>query len=88
MSTLTLFSEGSPRGLLRSPGAGFACLAAFFALLPWLVPDYQQVFIAEILIWGLFAMSFALVFGFGGMLSFSQAVFFGAGCYGFNLGAY
>ncbi len=88
MSTLTLFSEGSPRRLFRSPGAGFACLAAFFALLPWLVPDYQQVFIAEILIWGLFAMSFALVFGFGGMLSFSQAVFFGAGCYGFNLGTY
>lgn len=67
-------------------GWGFGGLAAALALLPLVVPDYQQVFVAEILVWGLFAMSFAIVFGFGGMLSFSQAVFFGMGCYGFNLG--
>lgn len=56
--------------------------------LPWLVPDYQRIFSAEILIWGLFALSFAMVYGFGGMLSFAQAVFFGMGCYGFNLGTF
>ena len=88
MSPLALSPEASRRGVSRSTGIGLACLAAFFVVLPWLVPNYQQVFIAEILIWGLFAMSFALVFGFGGMLSFAQAVFFGAGCYGFNLGTY
>jgi branched-chain amino acid transport system permease protein len=53
-----------------------------------LVPNYQRVFVAEIFVWGLFAMSFAMVFGFAGMLSFAQAVFFGAGCYGFNLGTF
>jgi branched-chain amino acid transport system permease protein len=88
MSPLALSPEASRRGVSRSTGIGLACLAAFFVVLPWLVPNYQQVFIAEILIWGLFAMSFALVFGFGGMLSFAQAVFFGAGCYGFNVGTY
>ena len=88
MSPLALSPEASRRGVSRSTGIGLACLAAFFVVLPWLVPNYQQIFIAEILIWGLFAMSFALVFGFGGMLSFAQAVFFGAGCYGFNVGTY
>lgn len=71
-----------------SPRQGFAALAAALIVLPWLIPDYQRVFIAEIFIWGLFAMSFAMVFGYGGMLSFAQAVFFGAGCYGFNLGTF
>ena len=71
-----------------TPRQGFFLLAGFLLVLPWLVPNYQRVFIAEILVWGLFAMSFAMVFGFGGMLSFAQAVFFGAGCYGFNLGTF
>ena len=88
MSPLALSPEASRRGGPRFSGVGLACLATFFAALPWLVPNYQQVFIAEILIWGLFALSFSLVFGFGGMLSFAQAVFFGAGCYGFNVGTY
>lgn len=67
---------------------GFSGLVVVFLVLPWAVPDYQRVFYAEVLIWGLFAMSFAMVFGYGGMLSFAQAVFFGAGGYGFNLGVY
>jgi branched-chain amino acid transport system permease protein len=60
-------------------------IAATLLVMPLLLADYQRVLTAEILIWGLFAMSFALVFRYGGMLSFAQAVFFGAGCYGFNL---
>ena len=88
MSPLALSPEATRRGVSSPAVIGVTCLAAFFAVLPWLVPNYQQVFIAEILIWGLFALSFALVFGYGGMLSFAQAVFFGAGCYGFNVGTY
>ena len=64
------------------------CLAVILAVMPGLMPEYQRVFIAEIFIWGLFSMSFAMVYGYGGMLSFAQAVFFGAGCYGFNLGTF
>lgn len=80
-----------PRGVAGPGGAprlGFAIAGAALVVLPWLVPDYQRVFIAEIFVWGLFAMSFAMVYGYGGMLSFAQAVFFGAGCYGFNLGTF
>lgn len=61
-------------------------LAALAA--PRMLVDYQLIFVAEILIWGLFALSFGLVYGFGGMLSFAQALYFGAGCYGFNLATY
>lgn len=77
---------GTGRG--AAPPSAYAALVAGVAALPWLVPDYQRVFVAEIFVWGLFALSFALVYGYGGMLSFAQAVFFGTGCYGFNLGTY
>ena len=68
--------------------AGVLVLAAVLAVLPWALVDYQRIFVAEILIWGLFALSFAMVYGYGGMLSFAQAVFFGFGCWGFNLGTF
>ena len=66
----------------------FSILAMVLFVLPWLIHDYQLIFIAEVLIWGLFAMSFAMVYGYGGMLTFAQAVFFGAGCWGFNFGTF
>ena len=78
----------TPVGLRRQRLAALAAFAAVMAGLPWILPDYQRVFAAEICIWGLFALSFALVYGYGGMLSFAQAVFFGFGCWGFNLGTF
>lgn len=48
---------------------------------PW-VASYFYVFIfTEILILGLFAASFNLIFGYTGMLSFGHAAFFGVGSY-------
>lgn len=48
---------------------------------PWVVP-YFYIFIGtEILIMGLFAASFNLVFGYTGMLSFGHAALFGIGTY-------
>lgn len=81
---MTALSIGMPPRSWLAVGV----LAAAFILLPIFLTEFHRVFIAEILIWGLFAMSFSLVYGYGGMLSFAQAVFFGAGCYGFNLGIY
>ena len=52
------------------------------ALAPLGLRDYQLIFVAELVCWGLFAMAFDLVFGYAGMLSFCQALFFGAGAYG------
>jgi branched-chain amino acid transport system permease protein len=73
---------------LKASQTGVIAFAAILLLLPVVAGDFFCVFIAEIFIWGLFAMSFAMVYGYGGMLSFAQAVFFGAGCYGFNLGTF
>jgi branched-chain amino acid transport system permease protein len=70
------------------PWPAVGALAAALISLPLFLAEFHRIFVAEILIWGLFAMSFSLVYGYGGMLSFAQAVFFGAGCYGFNLGTY
>jgi branched-chain amino acid transport system permease protein len=65
-----------------------ALVAVAFAGAPAVLRDYQLVFLAELLCWGLFAIAFDLVFGFGGMLSFCQALFFGAGAYGVAYAVY
>lgn len=57
-------------------------LLAGLTLAPLALPDYHLVFVAELACWGLFGVAFDLVFGYGGMLSFCQALFFGAGAYG------
>lgn len=49
--------------------------------IPMSLDDYQTVLMAEIMIWGLFAMGFDLIYGYVGMLSFGQSIFFGAGAY-------
>jgi branched-chain amino acid transport system permease protein len=66
-------------------GTAIAALLAALLIgliaLPWIAP-YFYIFIAtEILILGLFAASFNLVFGYTGMLSFGHAAFFGVGAY-------
>ena len=63
-----------------------AALAAFMISVPWSVPALINSFwvsvIAEILIWSLFAASVNLLFGYVGLLSFGQALYFGFGMYG------
>ena len=51
-------------------------------VLPLGLGSYQRFVLIEILILGLFAMAFDLLYGYAGMLSFGQALFFGAGAYG------
>ena len=58
--------------------------------MPWLIPALISSFwvsvIAEILIWSLFAASVNLLFGYVGLLSFGQALYFGFGMYGVAIG--
>lgn len=51
----------------------------FFAAFPWLVP-YHSLAI-NVLIYGLFAVGFNLLFGYAGLLSFGHAAFLGVGAY-------
>lgn len=64
--------------------------AAFMLAVPWLIPALSDRFwvsvIAEILIWSLFAASVNLLFGYVGLLSFGQALYFGFGMYGVAIG--
>src|SRR5258707_15017188 len=62
----------------------------FLVAVPWLIPMLLNPFwvsvIAEIMIWSLFAASVNLLFGYVGLLSFGQALFFGFGMYGVGIG--
>jgi len=56
-----------------------AATLLFFAVFPWLVP-YHSLAI-NILIFGLYAVGFNLLFGYTGLLSFGHAAFLGVGAY-------
>lgn len=71
-------------------GTMVGLLAVFLAGAPWILEflgvDFWLDILTEILIWSLFAASVNLLFGYTGLLSFGQALFFGMGMYGVALG--
>lgn len=52
-----------------------------FGVLPLLLGRFYLVLVTEALILGVYALSFDLIFGYAGMLSFGQSIFFGLGAY-------
>ena len=83
---------------LRSGGGGHAgappfriipvlewALLVLFTIAPLLVADYLAAFASRLLILAMLAISFDLVFGYAGIMSFGQALFFGASGYGVAL---
>lgn len=61
--------------------AGLATLLVVLALLPAVLSDFWIFIAIEILAFALYAVSFNLLMGYGGMLSFGHAAFFGVGAY-------
>jgi branched-chain amino acid transport system permease protein len=61
----------------RHPVVGFFVV---FAIFPWLVP-YKSLG-SQVLIYGLFALGFNLLYGYTGLLSFGSAAYWGLGAYG------
>ncbi len=65
-------------------------MVAFLLGAPWIIPmvaaDFWLNVLTEILIWSLFAASVNLLFGYAGLLSFGQALYFGCGAYGVAFG--
>jgi len=60
----------------------FALVLAVLILLPFIgISLFYQTFLTELFVWILFAISFDLIFGYTGLLSFGQALFFGLGSY-------
>ena len=82
---------GEPTGRLRILGGDFVSLAiavlvvALLFLAPQWLSRYETFLLAEIMIFALFAISFNILFGFTGLLSFGQASIFGAGAYSMAL---
>jgi branched-chain amino acid transport system permease protein len=72
-STLRTFAESISR---HRVGAVISLLI----VLPWCVPS--EALAANILIFGLYAVGFNLLFGYTGLLSFGHAAFLGSGSYG------
>jgi branched-chain amino acid transport system permease protein len=58
-----------------------AVVLAIGLLLPAVLQDYLTVYATRVLILCLFALSFDLVWGYAGIMSFGQAVFFGSAGY-------
>jgi branched-chain amino acid transport system permease protein len=56
-------------------------LLAVFAVLPAALQEFRVVFVTRVMILALLALSFDLVWGFAGIMSFGQALFFGAAGY-------
>jgi branched-chain amino acid transport system permease protein len=52
----------------------------FFAVFPFLVP--YRALATQVLIYGLFALGFNLLYGYTGLLSFGHAAYWGLGAYG------
>jgi branched-chain amino acid transport system permease protein len=57
-------------------------LLAIFLIVPLVFGDFWIQVTNEILILGLFALSFNLIYGYMGQISFGHAAFFGLGAYG------
>lgn len=53
---------------------------AFFLVFPFLVPYHALA--TQVLIYGLYALGFNLLYGYTGLLSFGHAAYFGLGSYG------
>jgi branched-chain amino acid transport system permease protein len=73
-----------PRRIPVIPIVEIAVLG-IFAVLPLVLKDYLTVFVTRVLILGLLALSFDLVWGYAGIMSFGQALFFGAAGYSIAL---
>ncbi|MEQ9557758.1 MAG: branched-chain amino acid ABC transporter permease [Rhodospirillales bacterium] len=69
---------------------GLVLVALLTLTAPWFLPLLVDGFwvdiYAEMLIWSLLAASVNLLFGYVGLLSFGQALFFGMGMYGVAIG--
>jgi branched-chain amino acid transport system permease protein len=69
--------ERVSRGVATHPVLAFFVV---FAIFPWVVP-YESL-ASQVLIYGLFALGFNLLYGYTGLLSFGSAAYWGLGAYG------
>jgi branched-chain amino acid transport system permease protein len=84
MNTADVNAADAGRGWLARHGLSVPVailMFALFLLVPLLPGKFWTHVSTEILIFGLFAMSFNLLYGYMGQISFGHAAFFGVGAY-------
>ncbi|WP_454631311.1 branched-chain amino acid ABC transporter permease [Bradyrhizobium cenepequi] len=82
-ATAALASQAAPPRRVLPIVEIVVLLVAVF--LPLVLQDYLTVFATRVIILALFALSFDLVWGYAGIMSFGQALFFGSAGYGVAL---
>lgn len=71
----------------RRFGLQLAAFAIAYGLVAWLVRDsYYQLMLTLVLVWAIFGLSWNLLSGYTGLVSFGHAAFFGLGAYTTALG--
>jgi branched-chain amino acid transport system permease protein len=63
----------------------FVVVVVLLLVLPQLVTRAQRSLLTEVLVWALFAVSFDVLYGYTGLLSFGHSAFFGLGAYCLSL---
>lgn len=82
--TSGLAQASNPSGVIGRSAArwlGVVLAGLFLLVLPWFLKGFMQTLMAKFLIFSIFAMSYNLIFGYGGMLSLGHAAYFGIGAY-------
>ncbi len=65
----------------NAPYLFIAVLFALGAVMPMLIKQYHLNMLTEIIVFALFAVSYNLLLGYAGLLSFGHAMFFGTGAF-------
>ena len=74
--------------MTRPIGKDVLNILIFAALLIWLMPMMISTYTLTVLvIYGMLGLSLGLIWGFGGILCFGQAAFFGLGAYTYAIAA-
>jgi urea transport system permease protein len=60
-------------------------IMAVLVLAPWVLPDFRLNQLGKFLTYAIIAIGLDLIWGYGGMLSLGQGLFFGLGAYGFAM---
>ena len=64
---------------------GLALLTVALLAFPSIASEYQISILAKFIVFGIFALSVNLIWGYGGIVSFGHAIFFGGGAYATGL---
>lgn len=69
------------RGITLKQIIGFLILFAVLMILPIVFGEYEIRLVSQIACFSLFVLSFNILYGYAGLLSFGQAAYFGVGAY-------